>query len=94
MGTNSRRPIYLSKTKDKDILDYIRPLLEQYTFSSVIRELVRDGIKYREEPQSVQTPYQKVVHNKSKALSSSLGDIKLETKTVSEQDLEHRLDNF
>lgn len=47
MTMGNRRPLYLSKDKDKDILEFIEPLLNKYNFSAAIRELVRDGIRYR-----------------------------------------------
>ncbi|MNP83607.1 hypothetical protein D3C76_1826000 [compost metagenome] len=28
-------------------MDYVKPQLERYDFSTIIRELVRDGMKYR-----------------------------------------------
>jgi len=43
-----RQSLYLRETLDADILVVVEPLLKQASFAHVIRELVRDGIKYRE----------------------------------------------
>ena len=56
MSNGIRRPIYLSPTKDIDILKYIEPLEENYSFSSIIKELARDGIKFRSTPNNFQNP--------------------------------------
>jgi len=42
-----RNALYLG-AKDQDIVKYIEPLLDRYDFSSIVRELMRDGIKYRQ----------------------------------------------
>lgn len=93
MNTNSnRRPIYFSQDKDRDIIDYISPLLEKYNFSLTIRELIRDGIKYRTKPKE---------HNNYREDRGSpttrnrpLQGIKLEEKEPSMGDIESRLDGF
>ncbi|QEG13660.1 hypothetical protein MARVELLAND_138 [Bacillus phage vB_BspM_MarvelLand] len=43
-----RQSLYLRETLDADILLVVEPLMQTASFAHVIRELVRDGIKYRE----------------------------------------------
>jgi hypothetical protein len=88
MSTGIRRAIYFSKRKDKDILDFIEPMMERYDFSEIIRELVRDGIKYR-----VGQP-EKVLQSNTPPTSSPQININLKAKVVKDEDLESRLDNF
>lgn len=96
MSTGIRRPIYFSTHRDSDILSYIKPLLKDKSFSSVIRELVRDGIKYREQQKKPPNSYQptQVLQSNTSDLSSSLEKIRLKEKEISKKDLETRLDSF
>lgn len=43
-----RQSLYLRETLDADILLVVEPLMQHASFAHVIRELIRDGIKYRE----------------------------------------------
>lgn len=42
-----RQSLYLRERLDADILDVVEPLMKNASFAHVIRELIRDGIKYR-----------------------------------------------
>ncbi|WCS69294.1 hypothetical protein Goe20_01770 [Bacillus phage vB_BsuM-Goe20] len=97
---NNRRTLYLSDRKDKDILDYIQPLVgDRFDFSFVIRELVRDGIKYRSNPAAAAAPtptapqavYQE---NSIQSNTPDLSNIALQKKELSDEDIEDRLDSF
>ncbi|GAA5351254.1 hypothetical protein SP3_00056 [Bacillus phage fHSPT3] len=93
---NNRRTLYLSDKKDQDILQYIDPLIgERYDFSFVIRELVRDGIKYRSSPKAA-SPSPQVVHQENGIQSNpkELPKVELERKELSDKDIEDRLDSF
>ena len=46
--SKNRRTLYLRPNKDVDIIEFVSPLLEHGDFSQIIRELVRDGIKFRQ----------------------------------------------
>lgn len=87
-ATNNKRSLYISPTKDADIIEYIKPLLVRYDFSSVIRELVRDGIRFRSAPQIPQSNYVAQSH------TSPLVNIELKRKEISDDDLEDKLDSF
>jgi hypothetical protein len=87
MSQGIRRPIYLSPTKDSDILDYIKPLEENYSFSSIMKELARDGIKYRAAPNN----FQNLV---SLSHTSPPVNIQLKRKEVTDEELDDMLDNF
>ncbi|QZA70232.1 hypothetical protein 278BB001_81 [Bacillus phage 278BB001] len=95
---NNRRTLYLSDRKDKDILDFIEPLVsDRYDFSFVIRELVRDGIKYRTAPTpaAASAPAQVVQHeNVIQSNPPELSNIVLKKKELSDEDIEDRLDSF
>jgi hypothetical protein len=82
-----RNTLYLGE-RDKDIIDVVEPLLERYDFSSIIRELVRDGIKYRQGVvlQSNTFP----VAPQEEVLQSNTHLIK--KKEISDDELEERLD--
>lgn len=85
MSTGTRRTLYLSEVKDKDIMDSIKPLLERYDFSTVIRELVRDGIKYRRgEAQMVL----------QSSTSAPQLNIKLVKREVDDEAFKNRMDSF
>ncbi|WCS69803.1 hypothetical protein Goe25_01750 [Bacillus phage vB_BsuM-Goe25] len=94
---NNRRTLYLSDRKDKDILDYIQPLVGgRFDFSFVIRELVRDGIKYRSNPAAAAPAAPQAVYQESSIQSNTpdLSDIALQKKELSDEDIEDRLDSF
>lgn len=94
---NNRRTLYLSDRKDKDILDYIQPLVGgRFDFSFVIRELVRDGIKYRSNPTAAAPPAPQAVYQESSIQSNTpdLSNIALQKKELSDEDIEDRLDSF
>ncbi|APZ82633.1 hypothetical protein Goe24_01740 [Bacillus phage vB_BsuM-Goe24] len=95
---NNRRTLYLSDRKDKDILDYIQPLVgDRFDFSFVIRELVRDGIKYRSNPVAAAAPTApQAVYQESSIQSNTpdLSNIALQKKELSDEDIEDRLDSF
>lgn len=88
MSTN-RRTLYLRPGKDADILEYIEPLLEKEEFAPVIRELVRDGIKFRTSPPPA-------IQNSASTQSNTqpLRHIELKAKELTNSELEDRLDNF
>ena len=88
--TGNRRPLYLSPVKDQDILSYIEPLVDHYNFSLVVRELIRDGIKYRTDvPES-----KNVIQSNTSTKSPSLQHVELKKKEINDDDIESRLDNF
>lgn len=92
MTTGTRKPLYLSEKKDKDILDYVEPMLDQYSFSAIIRELIRDGIKYREESKQQSQPVAQNMVLQSN--TPPLPKIELKSKQVSKDEIENRLDSF
>lgn len=77
-------------------MDYIHPLLDRYDFSEIIRDLVRDGIKYRTEPKVMASPVVggTVLQSNTPAPAPSLQGIKLGKAEVRDEDLEDRLDSF
>jgi hypothetical protein len=86
-----RRTLYLRPNKDTDIIKYIEPLLENDDFSSVIRSLVRDGIKFR----TTGVPTAPVVYQAGlQSHPQPIEKMPLKKKEVSEEELEDRLDNF
>lgn len=87
MNSGIRRPIYLSPTKDSDILDYIKPLEENYSFSSIMKELARDGMRYRAAPKNLENLV-------SLCNTSPKVNIQLKRKEVTDEELEDRFDNF
>jgi hypothetical protein len=87
MSTN-RRTLYLSPRKDTDIINYIEPLIPRSDFSTVIRELVRDGIKMRAGVVPA------APRNVLQSNTPSFDNIKLDKKEVSKSELEDRLAKF
>jgi hypothetical protein len=85
MSQGIRRPIYLSPTKDADILKYVGPLEEKYSFSSIVKELMRDGIKFRARPTEKFVPL---------SHTSPPVNIQLKRKEVTDEELDDMLDNF
>lgn len=82
-----RRPIYLSPIKDADILKYVEPLEENYSFSSIMKDLARDGIRYRAAPKNLE----------NLVLQSHTYppvNIDLKRKEKSDEELDDALDNF
>jgi hypothetical protein len=86
--STSRRTLYLSPKKDTDIIEYIKPLIPRSDFSTVIRELVRDGIKFRAG--AVPAASQNVIQS----VNPSLKRVELKKKELSDADLEDRLSKF
>lgn len=82
-----RRPVYLSPTKDADLINYIEPLEKKYSFSSIMKELARDGIKFRSAPNNFQNPV--ILSNTSPPVN-----IELKRKEVTDEELENLLDDF
>lgn len=91
-GSNGRRSIYLRKTKDKDLIQYIDPLLERHDFSDIVRDLMRDGIKYRENKEhALVLQNNQFTHPQNK---QTFEDIKITRKEVDEEDIKKRIDDF
>jgi hypothetical protein len=93
MSMAKRRTVYLRPKKDDDIIQFIIPLLERSDFSTVIRDLVRDGIKFRTQgvatPVVTSTPQQVTQSN-----TAPMPKLKLEKVKLSKEELEKRLDDF
>lgn len=89
-----RHSIYLRKGKDRDLISYINGLLPDHDFAEIVRDLMRDGIKYRK--QKVETDsYNKPTNSINPPITNSFSpDIKLAKMEVSEDDLKGRLDDF
>jgi hypothetical protein len=91
-----RNALYLGE-KDKDIVEYISPLLKRYDFSSVVRELIRDGIKFRKGANVVVAPPTQnvnVLQSSHSSQAPQLDDIKLEQKELDPNDISDKLDNL
>jgi hypothetical protein len=90
---SKRRTVYLRPKKDDDIIQYITPLLDRSDFSTVIRDLVRDGILFRTQgiaaPIATSTPQQVIQSN-----TQPMPKLKLEKVKLSKEELEKRLDDF
>lgn len=89
---NKRQPIYFSDSKDADLIKYLSPLLKHKSFSQLIKELVRDGIKYRHNPKPEKV-LQSITPNLH-AENPPLQNIELRQKEISNDDIENRLDKF
>ncbi|AEW47362.1 hypothetical protein BCB4_0132 [Bacillus phage B4] len=87
-----RKSVYLRDKMDDDILEVIKPLLKNHSFAHVMRELARDGIKYRKGEGGV--VYPKVIQSVTPVESAPIQDIKLVKKEASDKDIASRLDNF
>lgn len=90
-----RRTLYLRDRKDQDIIEYLEPLIEMEDFSSVVRGLIRDGIKFKSQgatvqyvPRNVETPSVRESNN------LDFSDIKLDKKEVKDEEIKARLDDF
>jgi len=90
-----RRTLYLRDKKDKDIIDYLQPLIEMEDFSSIVRGLIRDGIKFRTQEATVQY-VPRNVETPSVLQSNNLdfSDLKLDKKEVEDEEIKARLDDF
>lgn len=86
----ARRSLYLRPTKDKDLIDYITPLLTDFDFSVIVRDLMRDGMKYRLQPVSAAIQTRTVTQSNTPDFSQ----VVLTKNEVSDSDLESRLDDF
>ena len=94
-----RNALYLGK-RDQDIVDYIKPLLSHYDFSSVVRDLIRDGIKYRKgmalQPSSLpskpSSSSQNVLQSMNSSPTPSFEDIQLKEKELDLDDISDKLD--
>lgn len=87
--------MYLRESLDDDILEVIKPLLKNHSFAHVMRELARDGIRYRKGEKGVVS--HKIIQSvipEQPLPSSPLPDIQLKRKEVSNEDIESRLDDF
>lgn len=84
-----RNALYLGE-KDKDIVEYISPLLNRYDFSSIVRELIRDGIRYRQR--GVPGPPQNVLQSSHSSQPVKLEGIVLQEKELDLDDISDKLD--
>lgn len=97
-STGIKRTMYLSIKKDKDIIDVITPLMENYDFSFIMRELARDGIKYRQG--AAYQPLPVVMDDKVGQRHTPLAKMELagnllgSKKEPTDTDLEDRLNSF
>jgi hypothetical protein len=88
-----RNALYLG-ARDKDIVEYIEPLLTRYDFSSIVRELIRDGIKFREGVNRQPSPAPQKVLQSSHPSKPILDDLVLEDKELDLEDIGNKLDNL
>lgn len=86
-----RRSLYLRERKDKDIIQYIDSLLDKHDFSDIVRDLMRDGIKFRKGEQVNVLQSNTFTHT---PITESFEDIELTKKEVSEEDIKARMDGF
>lgn len=90
-----RRTLYLRDRKDQDIIEYLEPLIEMEDFSSIVRGLIREGIKFRAGNATAQFVPRNV--ETSPVLQSNnldFSDINLDKKEVDDELLGSRLDDF
>ncbi|WP_226035632.1 hypothetical protein [Aquibacillus saliphilus] len=99
----TRRTVYMSPSKDADLDNYIKQFEKRLTFSHIIKELARDGIKYRklqksgrivEEYVRPESGYDKVIQSNTSKNEQDFSNVKLEKKEVKKEELENRLDEF
>lgn len=91
-----RKSVYLRDKLDDDILNVIKPLLKHHSFAHIMRELARDGIKYR-SGEGVVAVSHKVIQSpipEQPLPTAPLKEIKLTKKEASNEDIADRLDNF
>lgn len=86
-----RRSLYLRERKDKDIINYVESMIDRHDFSDIVRDLMRDGIRFREGEQMNVLQSNTFTHT---PFTESFDDIKLEKKEVSEDDIKARMDGF
>lgn len=92
-----RKSVYLRDKLDDDILEVVIPLLKNHSFAHVMRELARDGIRFRKGEKEVVPMSHKGIKSvipEQPLPSSPLQDIQLKRKEVSNKDIENRLDGF
>ncbi len=94
MGEGIRKPIYLSKIHDRDLISYFKRY-KGYSFSHVARELMRDGVKHRqmekqERRENVLQMSHKVIHKKHPEFSAT----QIKKTELSNEEIEDKLDNF
>lgn len=92
-----RASLYFSRRRDKDIINALNfDKLEQGDINWVIKELMRDGIKYRSERNKKtiestinqnQTPVRNIPIVESNNDDLDFDDIQLERKELSEDDI-------
>jgi hypothetical protein len=85
----NRHALYLGE-KDKDIVEYISPLLTRYDFSSVVRELIRDGIRYRQG--AVPGPSLNVLQSSHLSQPVELEGIVLKEKELDPEEVDGKFD--
>lgn len=94
-----RRTLYIRPVKDDDILNYLKPLLEREEFSLIVRELIRDGIKYRslsyKPPAQPSGNYENLQNNVViQSNTPDFSEVKLEKTEVDRDELDKRLNDF
>ncbi|AFQ96413.1 hypothetical protein [Bacillus phage vB_BceM_Bc431v3] len=103
-----RRSLYLREDMDDDILQVVTPLLKKNSFAHVMRELARDGMKYREmikkggnvtQSNTSTKPYKPKAsgakyENIPQSNTKPLMNVKITKKEMSKEDIESKLDNF
>lgn len=92
LSSKGRRSLYLRVRKDSDLIQYINPLLNNYDFSDIVRDLMRDGIRYRnkgEQTNVLRSNQFAQVGNKG-----TLDDVQITKKEVNKDDLRERMDGF
>lgn len=97
MGDDLRRPIYLSPTKDQDLRQAIEFYSEngRYSFSHVVREMMRDGLKFRQQKPAMQQaePYKKSDGEKNSLIPANPSQL-LKKKPLSDEEIAERLAKF
>jgi cell division FtsZ-interacting protein ZapD len=87
--------LYLRDRKDKDIIEYLEPLIEMEDFSSIVRGLIRDGVKFRTQGATVQyVPRNVEPRGVLQSNNLDFSDVKLEKKEVDPGELDKRLSDF
>lgn len=84
-----RNALYLGE-RDNDICEYIAPLLTRYDFSSIVRDLIRDGIRYRQG--AVPGPSLNVLQSSHLSQPVKLEGIVLEKKELDLEEVGSKLD--
>jgi hypothetical protein len=90
-----RRTLYLRDKKDQDIIAYLEPLIAAEDFSSVVRGLIREGIKFRVGAATTQfVPRNVETSSVRESNTLDFSDIKLDKKEASDEEIKARLDDF